>query len=301
MITKPTIIITSLGRTGTKFFQLLFQGLVRDGTSLHEPDYLNFGQYRELNKRIRRVIEQVQESGVSNLMIKKALGKWSLIELSDARMRGRLGYAEAVRRALDQRREFVRSRPGSVYIESSSAYYGLIDVLTEIYERHRVVYIIRDGRDWVRSKMNFGKMYKKGRIRGTVSYTWPTALEIGSDPYQSQWEAMSRFERICWAWAKLNGYALKTVSRNPGARVFRFEDIFNAQGNDQHLAELIRYAVALPGVEAVAGFALDGWLDRQVHTSDGPFPSWEQWSTGQKQRFRTICGPLMAELGYKFE
>jgi hypothetical protein len=79
LITKPTIIITSLGRTGTKFFQLLFEEIVPDSTSLHEPDYLNFGQYRGWGERIRQVVRQLRESGVSNLVVRKSLGKWSLI------------------------------------------------------------------------------------------------------------------------------------------------------------------------------------------------------------------------------
>ena len=96
MIDKPSIVITSLGRTGTKFFQELFADIIPDATSLHEPDYLNFGQYHGISERFRQLVRQMQESGFSNLIIRKALGKWSLITISDARLRGTLGYSEAV-------------------------------------------------------------------------------------------------------------------------------------------------------------------------------------------------------------
>jgi hypothetical protein len=298
MIDKPSIIITSLGRTGTKFFQELFADIIPDATSLHEPDYLNFGQYHGISERFRQLVRQIQESGFSNLIIRKALGKWSLIALSDARLRGTLDYSEAVEQVLSQRRSFVRSQDGSMYIESSSAYFGLIDVIMGVYKQHKVVYIIRDGRDWVQSKMNFGRIYLKGKVRSMISRNWPTAQDIENDPYQSRWAVMSRFEKTCWAWARLNKYVMDTVKENPNARVFRFEDIFKSGDRYQHLADLVNFATDMPGVEPVPPEALEGWLDRRIHKSSGEFPAWSEWSPEQKGQFREICGSLMKALGY---
>jgi hypothetical protein len=300
-ISKPTVIITSLGRTGTKFFQLLFEEVVPDSTSLHEPDYLNFGQYRGWGERIGQVVRQLRESGVYNLAVRKSLGKWSLIELSHARVRGELDYAEAVQQVLSQRRRFVRSQRGSVYIESSSAYYGLIDVLEGAYARHRAVYIIRDGRDWVQSKMNWGTMYVKGGVRRLVSSTWPSAMEFADDPHRAKWEKMSRFERLCWAWVKLNEYALATIHENPNARVFRFDHLFESEDRYHHLRELIDFATALPHTELTSTGSWEGWLEKPVHQSAPRFPSWGEWSEECKQQFRAICGRLMERLGYGFD
>jgi len=301
MIKKPSIIITSLGRTGTKFFYTLFREIIPDGTSLHEPDVFNIVQYRETGERIRQILKQIREAGVYNMIIRKALGKWSLIKLSDARVRGELGYTEAVQQVLSQREKFVHSRSGHVYIESSAAYYGLIDVLKDVYEHHRVAYIIRDGRDWVQSWMNWGEMYSKGKIRSLVAHTWPTASEIEGDPYGAKWKAMSRFEKVCWAWARLNEYALRTIQENPNARIFRFEDIFKSENRYQHLEELVQFVTAFPDAGQIVTAPLDGWLDRQIHKSSPRFPSWEKWSAEQKQQFRAICGPLMEKLGYEFD
>jgi hypothetical protein len=301
MIDKPSIIVTSLGRTGTKFFQLLFEELITDGTSLHEPDYFNFGQYRGAGERIRQAIRQMREAGVSNLVVRKSLGHWSLVELSDARVRGELGYAEAVRRVLDQRREFVRSRSGSVYVESSSAYYGLIDVLKDVYRQHRVVYLVRDGRDWVQSKMNWGRMYAKGGIGGLLSHTWPTALDVADDPYQSRWGSMSRFDRLCWAWVRLNEYALAAIQENPNARLFHFEGLFRSEDRYRYLEDLVRFSTTFPRAEPIAVGPFDGWLERQVHQSEARFPPWEGWSAEHRQQFEAICGPLMRDLGYELD
>ncbi len=298
MITLPTIVVTSLGRTGTKFFQLLFDAILPQATSLHEPDYLNFGQYEGTGTRIAEVARQIREAGARNMLVRKPLGRWSLVALSDARLRGELSDAEAAQRVLQQRRDFVRAQRGAPYIESSSAYYGLIDVLPHVFQRHRVAYILRDGRSWVRSKMNWGNMYDKRGLRRLVSRTWPTALDLPDDPYRERWEAMSRFERICWSWTRLNEQALLAVERNPDARTFKFEEIFKSEERYTHLETMVEFLVALPGMEGLTLGPLDGWLDRKVHQSEARFPAWEGWTAEHRRQFTEICGPLMERAGY---
>jgi hypothetical protein len=300
MIAKPAIIITSLGRTGTKFFAALFGHLLPDVSSLHEPDVFNFYQYRGAKERIRQTILQIREVGFYHLFFRKALGGGSLIELSDARVRHELEYSEAVRRLLLQRSRFVQSRTGSTYVESNVGYYGLIDVLSQTFEHHRTVYVIRDAHDWIRSHMNWGQMYNKSRIRAILAHTWPMASEIADDPYCSEWHSMSRFERLCWAWVRLNTYALGSVRANPSARTFRFEDVFTSDERYEHLTDLVNFAVDLPEVDPVPPRALAGWLDQVVHRSSGDFPAWSGWSTEDKQKYAEICGPLMEELRYGF-
>jgi hypothetical protein len=296
MIEKPTIIITSIGRTGTKFFAILFGDIISESTSLHEPDIFTFRQQTG-------VTQQLREAGVYNLTIRKILGRWSLVSLSDARLTGKISYADAVQEVLEQRQKFVYSKKGRVYIESNLGYYGLIDVLKDVYRHHRVAYLIRDGRSWVRSFMDRGAkmlapMYAKGKIIGKVTHNWPTASDFEDDPYQLEWPTMSRFERLCWAWTRLNEYALKTILENPNARLFRFEDIFESVDQYEHLADLVQFTATFPEGEPFTSRSLDGRLDRQVNQSADRFPEWAQWSTEQKQRFQTICGPLMERLNY---
>lgn len=297
MIEKPSIVVTSIGRTGTKFFYALFKEILPDGTVLHEPDVLNIVQYEGMARRIEELGTQIRESGAYNLLVRKALGRWSLIELSDARVRGTLEAPGAIEAVLDQRQRFVRSRPGSVYVESNVGYYGLADILKETHRHCRVVYLVRDGRDWVRSNMNWGQMYGKGSLRALVAHTWPTAPEIPADPDGERWEAMTRFERLCWAWARLNGYALQAVAENWDAQVFKFEEIFKSESGYDALERLIRFATQLPGLD---GFEprVEGWLDRQIHRSKPGFPDWPSWSARHREAFWATCGPLMEELGY---
>jgi len=83
MIEKPTILITSIGRTGTEFFSKFFGDGIPDCTSLYEPNTIaltgNFEQYAE----------QIRRAGIWRMVFLKAMGKWSLAKLSDARLTGK--------------------------------------------------------------------------------------------------------------------------------------------------------------------------------------------------------------------
>jgi hypothetical protein len=296
MVKKPAIIITSLGRTGTRFFAAFFGEIIPDSTSLHEPDTFHLGGIQVM----KRLLGQIKEAGVYNMIIRKGLGQWSMPSVSHARVRGELGYAQAVQQVLSQRKKFVESRKGTVYIESSLASYGLIDVLKDVYQQHRVVYIIRDGRDFVRSRINRAPMYNRKKIFSLFAHRWPRASDFEDDPYCSEWATMSRFKRLCWAWAKLNEYALSTIDKNPDARLFRFEDIFKSEDRYQHLEDMVQFVTTFPDAKPFAVGSLDGWLDRRINPSAGLFPAWEEWSPEHKQQFETICGPLMKKSGYEF-
>jgi hypothetical protein len=195
---------------------------------------------------------------------------------------------------------FVNSKPGSVYVESNGGYYGLIDVLKHVFAQHRVVYIVRDGRDWVSSTMNVGEVYAPRGLRGVFSHKMPTAMDFPGDPLHDTWRTLSRFEKVCWVWAKLNEYALGTLSGNPQARMFRFEQIFKGSDKYRHFNELVGFATSLPNIDRSRVGSTDGWLERRVHQSTTQFPAWERWTPVQKAQFANICGPLMDRLGYAY-
>lgn len=300
MINKPTVIITSLGRTGTLFFKELFDSSVSDCTCLHEPDRLNFGQFKGIRDRTTQVLHQINESGPLNILYRKfLLSDWSIESISKERLTGKSNDVEAKKRIVSQRRKFIQSQPGTLYIESSSAFYGVIDLLSEVFNEHRVIYIIRDGRDWVRSKMNFGTIYNKNKLQQMISGTWPTAVDLNDGIYSEKWHKMSRFEKICWAWSALNQYALACVAKNPCARVFRFEDLMNLPEGDKNLSDLLGFATNLNIPVNFAPNNLSDMLRQKTHTSTKVFPDWSKWNRSQVDCFVRICGPLMKKMGYE--
>ena len=296
MIDKPSILITSLGRTGTEFFARLFAEIMPDATSLHEPDiFQNTGVE---NKRIQ-LLQQVRRAGPWRMVFLKALGRWTLVKLSDAKFLGQLNELQAARALIGQRKGFIEGMPGSVYIEANIGYYGLLDITSQVFREHRAVYVVRDGREWVRSHMNWGEFYGKKGLRKLISHNWPAANRVHGDPCGPQWDGFSRFERLCWAWSRLNQYALDCLSGNSNARVFFFEKIFSGEERYEVLEDLVTFATSLSGAHSIPPHSLEGWLEKRTHQSPAGFPAWEAWSEGQKRHFERLCGPLMEQLGYR--
>jgi hypothetical protein len=296
MIEKPSILITSIGRTGTEFFARFFNEILLDSTSVHEPDIF---QNTGVENKWGHYLEQVRRAGMWRMVFLKALGKWTLVDLSDAKFLGRMDCERAAAGLSAQRSAFIRKMPGAIYVEANIGYYGLLDITPRVFQEHRAVYIVRDGRDWVRSHLNWGEMYGKKGVRKLISHNWPAASALPNDPYAERWESLSRFEQLCWAWARLNEFALDSLSKNPKARLFQFEKIFLGKERYQVLKELVTFAVSQPGIDSERIGSTDGWLERKIHQSTEGFPAWENWTSDQKSHFEGLCGPLMEKLGYE--
>ena len=295
MIERPSILITSLGRTGTEFFARLFAQILPDAISLHEPDIF---QYTGVENRLARYLQQVRRAGPWRMVVLKALGKWTLVKLSDAKILGHIDQSQAISQLENQRKGFIDSLPGSAYVEANIGYYGLLDIAQHVFNQHRAIYIVRDGREWVRSHMNWGEFYGKTGLRKLISHNWPTARDVPGDPCAGNWSSFSRFERLSWAWTQLNSYALDTLSSNPNARMFHFEKIFLGETRYQVLDDLVKFATSLPQLASTPHGKIEGWLEKKIHQSPAGFPAWEDWTPYQKQQFESLCGPLMRELGY---
>lgn len=297
MIEKPSILITSIGRTGTEFFSKFFEDILEDCTSLHEPDIF---KYQGVDNKIEQYGNQIRLIGIWRGLILKPLGKWTLARLSDARFLNKLDFNQAYMELLFQRKSFVAKMPGSIYVESNLGYYGLLDVTPNVFENHRAIYVVRDGRNWVRSALNWGEVYGKRGIRKFFAHKWPTPHNIPDDPYKERWDSLSRFEQLCWVWANLNKFALNLMRKNPYAKVFQFEKIFSGKDRYKYLNELITFAISLSNIDSKSIKQSDGWLERKIHMSSSEFPTWDNWTSDQKKQFDHICGSLMAELGYEY-
>lgn len=296
MIEKPTIVITSLGRTGTKFFAELFNDIIPTSTSLHEPDILNFSLKK--GKGIKYLKKQIKESGASNLIIKKAFGQWSLVKTSDKRFLKTINFDTVKKDLIRQRKNFISTCKGSYYIESNVGYYGLLDILPYVFSRHKAVYIVRDGREWVASNMKWGEMYGKGRLRKIFAHNWPEAKDVADDEYHDKWREMNRFEKLCWAWHKLNAFAIKNAENNPYAKWIRFEDVFISRDRYENLEKLVRFLTDMPD-KKIPWTSINGFLDKRIHQSSGYYPEWNKWQPSQQKIFQEICGDLMCKLGYE--
>ena len=105
---------------------------------------------------------------------------------------------------------------------------------SDIFNNFKIVHIIRDGRDYLRSGM--------GRIWYTKEDDDPRmkATYFPNDPYYDKWNEMSRFEKICWRWQKKDGFIYDQVEEMDNAITVKFEDIFK-DDNFTGVHRIIKY------------------------------------------------------------
>lgn len=296
MIKKPVRIITSLGRTGTLFFSELLSELIPQADVFHEVGYLNFGQYQGFQQKIKELVHQVNQIGFSNIIIKKFLGKWGLQRMSNSNFLNQLDQEKAVKNFINRRETFIENLNNILYIEASSEYYGLLNLFPKIFNDYSVVYIIRDGRDWVTSQMNFGRGgYEYHPLQKLVSPPFPNSDQVQGDEYFGKWQELSTFEQLSWCWDRLNRFCLDSLASVPNSRIFRFEDIFSSPDRNETITDLVNF---LSSDTAIDHDRVEKWLTKPIHKSKKIFPAWTSWTETQSSQFHTMCGSLMEEVGY---
>jgi len=303
MIKKPTIIITSGARTGTTFFYKLFREILIDGASFHEPDRFGIKTVPEEIENLNRYqydLWKIKKFGFFNITLLKFLGKWGLLSISNNRMSNNLSIDLASKKIIKQRKKFIESFKEKIYVESSYNYYGLIDVLPNAFENHKLLYIVRDGRDWVRSHINVGMFYNKNDFN-TIFNKRITPHMLKDEEYIDKWEKMDQFEKLCWSWMRINEYAINTIKKNPYAKMFSFEKLFLGKDKYKNLNEMLDFCSSLKNYDANLD-KLNGILEKKAYKNpSNKFPHWKKWPESYKKKFNDICEPLMTELAYGTE
>jgi hypothetical protein len=157
--------------------------------------------------------------------------------------------------------------------------------LKEVFPHVRLFLLVRDGRDVVRSVMNMKRFYKKG------SKKFHSLGPLESDHFHEQWHAMSRFEKICWAWADTNRVLLEII---PDDVVYFERVISDYDYTKQRLFEPLGLSISF-----------EQWRESAKHKSKNAtkvhtFPHWKDWRTREEESFDRICGQMMIELGYEY-
>nr|WP_293078162.1 sulfotransferase [Okeania sp. SIO3B5] len=174
--------MVSTGRTGTLFMREFFK-LFPEVFSCHEPnpDFCNLGT--NYARGIISSHQAVQEN-------------------------------EKGRRVLCCE---VKRRKAKIYIESNNRLFSFLKPLREVFPDAKIVHIVRDGRDYVRSGMS-GKWYEKDdkttlRLRADMFH---------DDPYANKWQQMSSFEKIAWLWQKKDGFIYQNDGRSGLFKISNF-------------------------------------------------------------------------------
>ena len=294
-ISKPTVIVSSIGRTGTTFYANLFDKTIPDCMAVHEPDSISIRKYRSQPGALAADLKwKMKFYGLNNVLWRKLNGT-GIRGVSDRRISGRW-TAEQAQKAIFSQRVGIDRIPEKLYVESNYGFYGLIDITPKVYSNHRLIYIVRDGREWVRSQMT-RTMFAGNDIHRILG-TRLSATMDPNDPYTGRWGEMSRFDRLCWSWRTINQYALATMESNPHARFYRFEDLFQGDDKVERMQESVRFCLDMPGIDAPNALDVAPFMSRKVNKGEREYPSWPDWTEAQKAMFRESCADLMGKLGY---
>ncbi|MBD3228449.1 MAG: hypothetical protein GF329_09695 [Candidatus Lokiarchaeota archaeon] len=294
MIKKPTIIVSSAGRTGTLFFCNLFNQILNDSFCIHETDRFTFNSETETFQKRLYIIKKI---GIYNITIKKIMGNWGIRALSDKMITKKINCSEASGLLLKYRKNLVNSLKEKYYVECSYHYYGLIDILDCVFSDYKLIFIVRDGRDWVRSMINKKGWYQNRDYLNIFNSRLNT--KMFNNISEIKWTKLTNFEKLCWSWYTVNSYAIKSIEKNKKSKLFRFEDIFKGDNRYKELNKLITFATSLKNNKNIPYQSFNGALDKKANISPTySFPNWKQWSYPMRNTFNKFCASLMDELGY---
>ncbi len=182
----------------------------------------------------------------------------------------------------------------------------------------RFVYVKRDGRDVVRSLINwhnqmFGSIYREcadttGLSKRAKAAVSKLPLELDGSDYArprpgpedmwfEQWEQFSRLEMTAWYWSRANEAILDALEAVPHEQWIAID--YTAPTVEDLVG--VREFLGLTGiseraVQETLAAKLNS-LDQRVGES-GTWPAWLDWAPADRVRFDAIASRTMRRLGY---
>ena len=181
------------------------------------------------------------------------------------------------------------SRPASQwyeYGESNQKLSFLIPILAETFPKAQFIWLVRDGRDVVVSTVARG-WYKPVEVverenpdLGNGALTWHQNRLNGyrmREFTSHEWNSMSRFEKCCWRWARVNLERYEVPYRK-----LRIEDI----------------ATTIDSVACWLGVAppLGGFRISTYNSAKQPVRPWKKWTKEERGFFERWCGEQMDKM-----
>jgi hypothetical protein len=239
---KP-FLITSTGRTATRWLAKLLNK-AENAYVVHEP------VPREQDLHVEAILEQ------DNTM--RYLREFRLREM-------------ALR---------IHEHKAARYGEVNSFLRFHIKALQELIPELRIIHLVRDGRDVVRSVLN-------RRLNGAKNSPYYSLRPPVLDEYTARWEDLTLFERVCWGWQGENRYMREHIILRA-----RLEDITSSY-------DLLRQQILEP---------LGLFVDKQFWNNATKKPTnvtrkytvspWSEWTSVEREQFIRICGAEMSACRY---
>jgi hypothetical protein len=198
---------------------------------------------------------------------------------------------------------------GMKYGDKSPCYMPFIPHLAELWDC-RILYLIRDGRDVVRSLMDWHTLRKPHVFALPEDQDAP---EPGADPndlwdysrlrpnpgdpLHGKWKSLSRFQKCAWYWANFNAVALDLLGQIPKDR-WMLVDVSRTG------ADTTRKVFDFLGLEGFDAGRIDEMLNARINSLQEKigkadnFPRWQNWTAEQTAAFEEFAGDMMRKLGY---
>lgn len=192
------------------------------------------------------------------------------------------------------------------YVEANNNLAYLIPVIRKIFPDYRIIHIVRDGRECVRSSYS-KTVTQRGRRRSEVLFMSEQdhrrrlqAIDLPDDPYHARWPHMDRFERMCWYWVKKDSVIRDALLNDERAITVRFDTIFDENKGYQGLWDIIEFLNLRERISLTESGFRQLLKTKENRTQKYLIPHWSEWTSRQKEQFREIAGEHMELYGYEF-
>lgn len=181
-------------------------------------------------------------------------------------------------------------KDGKVYGESSLIFGLVVPVLREAFPEARYIWLVRDGRDVAASCHAWGhyrpveESLRLGMPHKAVEWArHRLRADLCGEMGPAEWEGLTRFEKCCWWWSKVNRLIESELARLPPERhlLVRLETL-EAQGG---------------GLWPFLGVRPPRRPDFSPrNASYDPVVGWDRWTQSERESFARLCGGVMDRL-----
>ncbi|MFI3283789.1 MAG: hypothetical protein R3Y57_01765 [Erysipelotrichaceae bacterium] len=287
---KKRIFICSTGRTATQFFAKYLNKMIDCSVSIHEPGtpWLNKGKL---------LLEQLHHYGFYHLTFGQGLNTHSMYKLSRDYVAKEISNEKACENIKRINNVVDNLYVQEVIVYSSGHIYGLLGLLDEVYEDSRFIFIIRDPRDWISSALNKTLYTLYGPLEYFYHHISLQPSCIKDDPYIEQWSKMSKFEKYCWFYNKLNQICINDMQDRENFKIYKYEDLFISKDKAHNFESMLNFATDFKSGKVACDFKSE-MIDNKIDSKQKKEVSWHDWTSEQVLIMEKHCGNIMRTFGY---
>jgi hypothetical protein len=198
-------------------------------------------------------------------------------------------------------------KEGKIYGDKNPNYLHFVEEMAEIGEWScKFLFLIRDGRDVVRSSMDFAS--GRARVYGRYEDEKESSLtQPEDDPWDFSrlrpkagtelhkiWRDLSKFEKCAWLWAEYNRIMLEKIEKLDKSR-YMIANMTKAGVKD------IRQVFDFLNLKGFNEDKVSRLLFSKINTVEAvnKFPHWKEWNEELLIKFNKYAKDMMRRLGYK--